>query len=199
MTSLRNCQIISKDLKWEHHINDITNKGNKVLGFLRRNLKICSQRVKELAYKTFVRPTVEYACTVWDPHVQQEINKLESVQRRAARFVLRRYHQTASPSEMIRELKWPSLQKRRKVARLTMLFKIQNDIVSARNIKNDIKTAPTRRRRTNSKQYTLPQCKTDYRLNSFLPRTLKEWNELPEQAVEATTVGTFVSRVSSLH
>jgi hypothetical protein len=42
---------------------------------------------KTQAYNTFVRPSLEYASTVWDPHTQDNINKVESIQRRAARFV----------------------------------------------------------------------------------------------------------------
>jgi hypothetical protein len=64
-------------------------KANKTLGFLRRNLKIPSIRIKEQEYFTLARPLVEYASTVWDPYTQTDIhvNKVEAVQRRAARYV----------------------------------------------------------------------------------------------------------------
>ena len=78
---------IQGDLCWDAHINNIVSKANSTLGFLRRNLKISSRRVKEQAYKSFVRPILEYACSVWDPHTQKQIDKIEAVQRRAARFV----------------------------------------------------------------------------------------------------------------
>jgi hypothetical protein len=32
---------ISKDLTWKAHINNITNKVNKTLGFIKRNIHIC--------------------------------------------------------------------------------------------------------------------------------------------------------------
>jgi hypothetical protein len=35
-----------------------------------------------------VRPTMEYACVVWDPITQKNITELERVQRKAARFVM---------------------------------------------------------------------------------------------------------------
>jgi hypothetical protein len=63
---------ISDDLKWESHINNICGKANKTLGFLRRNLKI----VKAQACKSLVRPSLEYACSVWDPHLKSDINKI---------------------------------------------------------------------------------------------------------------------------
>ena len=36
-------------------------------------------------------PKLEYASCVWNPYLQQNINKIESVQRRAARYVFNDY------------------------------------------------------------------------------------------------------------
>jgi hypothetical protein len=41
--------------------------------------------VKKQAYKFLVRPSLEYACSVWDPYTKENIIQLEQVQRRAAR------------------------------------------------------------------------------------------------------------------
>ena len=81
---------ITSDLRWNKHIHTITSKANRTLGFLKRNLKINSTALKSTAYKTLIRPSFEYACTVWDPYTQGNNYKLEMVQRRAARFVLGR-------------------------------------------------------------------------------------------------------------
>ena len=56
---------ITSDLQWNQHIN---NKANSILGLLRRNLRIPSQTIKTYAYQSLVRPHLEYASTVWDPH-----------------------------------------------------------------------------------------------------------------------------------
>jgi hypothetical protein len=37
----------SKDLSWKPHINNITKKSNKTVGFLRRNLYSCTQKVNK--------------------------------------------------------------------------------------------------------------------------------------------------------
>ena len=34
-----------------------------------------------LLYKAFIRPNLEYACQVWDPHLKKDIAALESVQK----------------------------------------------------------------------------------------------------------------------
>ena len=82
-----------------------------------------------MAYFTLVRPIIEYAAPVWDPYTQRNIYKIEMVQRRAARFVCGRYHNTSSVSEMLQDLEWPSLQQRREMLRLVLFYKIHHNLV----------------------------------------------------------------------
>ena len=58
---------ISNDLNWSTHINTITNTCNSKLGFLRRNLSRCPQKLKATAYLSLIRPILEYAASVWEP------------------------------------------------------------------------------------------------------------------------------------
>jgi hypothetical protein len=51
------------------------------------------------------------------------------VQRRASRYVVNRYHNTSSVTSILEELKWPTLEERRKRARLVLMYKIVNDLV----------------------------------------------------------------------
>ena len=51
------------------------------------NLKPCSLHIKTKCYLGIVRLIIEYACTVWAPHTAQDINRIEIIQGRAARFV----------------------------------------------------------------------------------------------------------------
>ena len=53
-------------------------------------------RLKESAYLTMVRPQLEYASDVWDPHLVGDIMELEKVQWRAARWVLNDYGRFSS-------------------------------------------------------------------------------------------------------
>jgi hypothetical protein len=59
---------IANDLRWNKHAHEVTNKANKLLGMLRRNLYFCTKDVRETAYLRLVRPILEYAGTVWDPN-----------------------------------------------------------------------------------------------------------------------------------
>jgi hypothetical protein len=114
---------ITSNLKWESHVTNISQKANKNIGFLKRNLNISNGKIKEKAYISLVQPTVEYASPVWDPYLQDKY-KIEMVQRRAARFVTNRYHNKSSVNDMLGNLKWQTLEERTN-ARLTMLYKIK--------------------------------------------------------------------------
>ena len=59
------------------------------LGFRGRNLFSCLQDVKEAAYKSLVRPILEYGSSVWGPHCNGLNCELENVPKRAAMFVTR--------------------------------------------------------------------------------------------------------------
>ena len=68
--------------------------------------------------------------TVWDPHTRTQINQIEKVQRRAARYVTNRYHNTSSVTDMLQNLNWPSLEMRRTRVRLIMFYKIIHHVVA---------------------------------------------------------------------
>ena len=148
----------ASDLRWNKHIDIITSKANRTLGFLKRNLKINSTALKSTAYKTLIRPSLEYACTVWDPYTQRNIYKLEMVQRRAARFVLGRYNNTSSVGDMLFELGWTSLQTRRQTLRLCMMYKIHKGLI-AMGAQEFMTPLQRRSRHVNSYAYKIPPLK----------------------------------------
>ena len=117
---------LTRDLRWNRHVENIAYKANQSLGFLRRNLRINSCNRKSLAYKTLVR-ILEYSSAAWDPYTKENVKKLEMVERRAARYVLNRYNYVSSVNEMLQELQWNTLEERRKKDTLVMFYKIHND------------------------------------------------------------------------
>ena len=52
---------------------------------------------------------MEYATTVWDPYHKNQIDKIEKVQRRAARYVTGRHRNRSSVNTMLEDLTDPHL------------------------------------------------------------------------------------------
>ena len=97
---------ISSDLSWNSHIHRITGNANSILGFLKRNIKIKLPKVRETAYNTLVRPKLEYASPIWDPHTKDKISQIEKVQRRTARWTTSNYGYRSSVTSMIENIRW---------------------------------------------------------------------------------------------
>ena len=68
---------ITDDLH-RQHISEITCMATKTLALAPRH-------TKEVAYKTLVRPQLEYAAPSWHPYNETQTAKVEKVQRTAAR------------------------------------------------------------------------------------------------------------------
>ena len=180
---------VQSNLKWDTHINNITANGNKTLGFLKRNLKISNQQVKTQAYQALVRPKLEYSCSVWDPHTSESIHKLEMVQRRAARYVCNRYHNTSSVTDMLNTLNIPPLSQRRLRTRLIMMYKITYHLVA---IPSDIFIlADSRTRKNHTLTYRHIYTSKDTYRHSFFPYTIPQWNQLSPALVLSPSVDIF--------
>ena len=81
---------------------------------MKRNIQANIHKIKETAYKTYVRPLLEYSATVWDPWEKRCINQIEKIQHRAARYRFNDYSYTSSVSFMLNQLALPILEKRSK-------------------------------------------------------------------------------------
>ena len=101
---------IAYDLKWNCHVSITAEKANQTLGVVRHNLKSCPSMSKEKAYKSVVRPELEYASSSGIPTLKTPSISLEAVQYRAARFVCNTYSRDANVTAMITKLKWPLLE-----------------------------------------------------------------------------------------
>ena len=85
-------------------------------------LSSCLQNIKKMVYKGLVRPILEYASPLWDPH--GIVFQKELVQNRAARFVTGNCNfETWDMTSILEHLGWESLLKRRKGNKLILLFK----------------------------------------------------------------------------
>ena len=132
---------------------------------------------------------------MWDPFTSNQIDKLEAVQRRAARFAIRDYDYTSSVTKMLQELDWHPLQMRRSVARLTMMQKIVTGQVAI-PAQKFLQPVSRPSRHHNSKSFKRPSVNKDCLGKSFFPRTIAEWNLLPESTINIENTATFKKQVT---
>ena len=181
---------LSKDLSWNTHVSNITSTAYKTIGFVKRNVNTTNQSVRELAYKTLVRPQFEYASNVWSPSTKVNIDKIEMTQRRAARWVKSNYSSYDSVTEMLHDLGWRSLEQRRLDARLIMFYKIVYGLVAIQ-LPSSIEHPMKITRHMHSLSYRQIHTAANYYQFSFFPMSIVLWNRLPEDVVKLSDLDSF--------
>ena len=142
--------------------------------------------MKEASYKILVRPILEYGSTVCDPHCNVLNDELENVQKRAARFVTRNYsYEAGCMTGILEELKWETLQKRRKDNRLILMYKGLKG--KARIPTDDLIPKDRRCRNQHPIVFHIPSASKE----SFFPQTNRDWNALPDSIISSVKCRTI--------
>ena len=164
--------LITHDLNWAVYIHSVVSKTRQKLEFpYRKFYKHCNTTVLRKLYVSLIHPNLEYCCIVWDPFTKGSIEHL------AAKICLEKWN--LSYTTMLRELNLPTLQSRRYIMKLCVVYAILNDsmyfppgIFVYRNSSISI--------RTNTPLCLQPvHCSTNYLMFSFVPHSMLLWNSLP--------------------
>ena len=168
------CVFITNNFPQNDHIDGMCRKTRKVLGLLHRQLYRGSlpDAFRQL-YLALVRPHLEYAAQLWDPHTRCNINKLEAVQRFALKMVTHRWD--LSYNELLSIVGIPKLEKWRLCLKLILVFKIVLGLCyfPPGIIKQHV---PYSERLARPHTLQCPYAHTNY--HSFVPSSGRVWNSL---------------------
>ena len=133
----------------------------------------------------WVHPILEYRSSVWDPYRDKLREELEKVHNRAARFSTRNYvYETGSMTDILGQLKWESLEKRRKDNKLLLLYKGLKG--KARIPTDDLLPKTRHGRNQHSLVFQIPSASKEVYKYSFFPQTIRAWNDLPESLISSS-------------
>ena len=125
-----------------------------------------------LLYLSLVRPHLEYASDVWDPHLQRDRLLIENVQKFGLRICAKQWD--LGYDELFTNFNVPKLQSCQVQHKLCTMFKILHDLIS---FPSSIFVHRPSRYRPN--MYFQPFAHTNCFLHSFVPNTISSWNSLP--------------------
>ena len=184
---------IDSKLASNTHVDAIVKKANSTHAFLARNIHWCCRKIKQMAFTTYIRPTVEYASPVWDPHTKCNTNKIKMDQRRCARYVTGNFDRTSSVTSLLNCLSLPTLEERRGQYRLAVMYHILHSQVDIHWQSFLTKTSSC----TRGHRFRLfvPSCKNHFYASSFFPRTSKDWNNLSFDKADAPSLDTFIRKL----
>ena len=109
------------------------------------------------------------------------------VQRRAARCIKRGYSYESSVPQILKDLFLSSLENRRKMNKLTLLYKIRNNRIK----ENGYLERADSRTRDASRNYKLKSAKTELFKHLFFINTPKIWNNLPSAVKDTQSLEHF--------
>ena len=132
---------------------------------------------------------MEYGATVWDPYQKYNSDKFEREERRAARFVKRRYSRS-SVSDMLDVLGWRPLSQRRQEVRLILFYKIINGLAQVPFEGVLVEAYKGTRREHNMKFRQIGHTTSQYG-QSYFPKTISAWSGLA--FAEAPSLAVFRS------
>ena len=135
---------------------------------------------------------------MWDPYTKGKQKQLEMVQRRAARYVCNNYsYEPGSVTAMLNQLGWRSLEQRRADIRLTFLYKSINGLVAV-NLSNQLVPHARFSRHHHPLSFLIPSETTLYLQQSYVPRTIVQWNALPASLVMTPSADAFREGVCTI-
>ena len=178
----------SADMKVSEQCGIADSKGNQFLGLIRRTTTYKEKQLIVPLYKAIVRPHLEYCTQAW----KKDIDKLERIQRRATKMIPELRDLSYESRLLQCGLKTPETRRLREDQ--IEVFKIVNGYEDVdRNMFFKLKEGS--RTRGHKAALVKEQCRLDMRKYSFSQRVINEWNKLPNDCVNASSVNMFKNRI----
>ena len=155
---------VTPSLESSAHCALIASKAISRIGNLFRSFSTVNPRILVRAYTVFIRPILEYACTVWSPHITRDIKLIESVQDLFTRRLFRRCRLSYCESNLRSEfLLLSPLAVRRQRADLVLCWKLLNGMLDC--VPSEFIKLNTRRpgMRTNGFKLEVVHCRLNIR------------------------------------
>ena len=186
--------LLSTNLSWSAHIGSVCSKAKRILGLIyRRFYGSASHDTLKQLYLSLVRPHLEYACQVWDPHLIKDRKMLEDVQKFGCRLAAHQWD--IGYQELLEMFDIQTLEQRRLHLKLGLMFKIIHRLCyfpSFPEIRDNLPNL----RATHSLQLVPPFARTNTYKNLFFPQTISVWNSLPNDYVTSSTYSSFMKQLN---
>ncbi|MEW8547864.1 MAG: reverse transcriptase family protein, partial [Candidatus Thiodiazotropha sp.] len=183
---------LSNDCTWHQHINHITEKAWIRINIMRKLKYKLDRKSLETIYTAFIRPLLEYGDVIWNNCAEYEKNELDKIQNEAARIATGAT-KLISINTLYNEVRWDSLEKRRKNHRLTLFYKMIHNLTPlylSSLIPQSVNNL-SRYNLRNANDLQTVDARTQQYYQSFLPSTTRDWNNLCTEAKQSDSVNSF--------
>jgi hypothetical protein len=165
---------VTYNISWNLHTEFVRTKSAKLLGFVCRNLRGCSPRVKCQSFLTLIRPVITYGAPSWHPTTNENLNMLQIIQNKAFRFIYGKNY--------THELDRYNISHANYLSYIDMLvfFKARSGIIDT-SLTNCVTEGRPIRGQEGTPRLISPRARTSIYQNGFVYRCTNAWNSLPYQ------------------
>lgn len=176
--------IFDNKMSFNAHINNITTRALKILGFIQRiSIDFSIMTFKRL-YCAFVRSVLEYGSVVWNPNYAVYQDAIERVQKKFLRVIAFKngYQKDEyTYNDILLKLNMQTLQTRRMVSDICFLHKIINFKINCSELLQLINFNTNSRRVRNNNTFNVPFHPTNYGKNDPITRMVNYGNLIKDR------------------
>lgn len=188
--------IIDEKLEFKEHYDYIYKKMAKKVGFLGRISRKLAIETKIIIYKTIIAPHLDYCSTILYLMNDEQMNKLQKIQNRAMRIILKMNRYT-NRKFMLETLQWQSVKQRLTFNTLIMIHKINNDL-TPKYLKENLKCVneTSKYNTRNKNEFRLPMYKKAKTQNNIFYKGVKQYNELNKEIKDEKRIHIFKNKLN---
>ena len=187
--------IVNSRLDYSDHIDSIVSKASIGVGMLFRGFVCRDAAFLCKAYKTYIRPILEFNSVVWNPVLHKYIDQIENVQRKFTKRIPSLSN--LSYLQRLHNLNLQTLELRRLIIDITYYYKILHNLTP--HNPSDFFTfhhPPSSSRKTTP--LVIKPIASAKLLSSFQYRAIDCWNHLPSEIQMCNSLCSFKYSVSKI-
>ena len=191
---------IDKSLDWNIQVDFVCTKVSNRLNLLSKIKLSLPLESRKLFYNAYILPLLDYCCTIWGNTTMQSIERIDKLQKRAARLILDLPYETPSKT-LFEKLSWLKFADRIDYHKLVTVHKClygnAPEYLAEKVIYNTYDSTKQLRSNTN-KLLKVPKSRTNIFQKSFAYSGPSIWNKLPGTLRFTKSICTFKSKCFEL-
>lgn len=190
--------LLQSNLNWSNHYDLICSKAYKVLNLLRRSFSSSnSVATRRKFYISLVRSQMSYCSQLWRPSLIKDIKKLESVQRRATKFIIGHEYSGLNYKERLTHLNLMPLMCYYELADIMFLVNSLKNQTERFNVLQFVKLQDLNTQSSDRVTLKHVRCVSNFQEHFYFNRITHLWNKMPaiDLSLSAQTIKTKLYKI----
>ncbi|MCG7877652.1 MAG: reverse transcriptase family protein [Candidatus Thiodiazotropha endolucinida] len=184
---------IDETISWNPHIDHLCSVITSKISLLKQLSSYVPTNIQKMFYQSYILPIIDYGSLSWGSTSNNNIDRINKLQKRAARIILKADFTTPS-AEMFEQLGWMSVASRINYNKAVFTYKALNNLTPSYIsdlLKPTTQTHNRKLRSSDNGSLTLPRASTALYSGSFSWSATKLWNTLPTSVRLSSSLNIF--------